>query len=573
VKSVTRQISLSNRACSILLGVRASFAAAACAWILLCLRWFDAATPWRPAWLSNVPTAWLLVAVMACVGWGLARNRLSILAASPPRSVAFLCVALALLFRLPLAWHGAAGYTTADGALSGIVAVHVRDGIDHHVFVPSVPYSGTLKSHVAAVLGTEIDMPRAFTLASVLFYAVYVLAVVHLGFAADPRAALPSGLYAAFAPPFVTHYSLSNDGNYVEVLAFGTWALVLAVTWRSEAERRKLRALVIGLLLGLGFWCHILVVFYAVAIGLTWLAHGWRQALRSAPSLVVGFVLADLPGILWNAGNGWESFRALVPGHSPAGVGPGGPSLASRAAAMITDYVPVLLGYDSGHGDLADLLFRVFSLVAIALAVWALVVLVRRDAGDVVRLLLVFLACNVGIMLLALRYVPGNPRYLLFSMSALPVLLALGLCRRPVLLALLIGGGALGSIVQSFGPIEQDGRWRDFVARLEVERVHFCFTDFYIATRINFLSEERVTCSSKLGPTRTEYFPEYRARVEGAPEAALVATDHANAEKLGRRLDRLGVAYRRVELMKPVLCPARKVDPSELFPEQSFAMR
>ena len=33
-----------------------------------------------------------------------------------------------------------------------------------------------------------------------------------------------------------------------------------------------------------------------------------------------------------------------------------------------------------------------------------------------------------------------------------------------------------------------------------------CYTDFYLATKINFASGESVTCSAKLGPTTTEYF-------------------------------------------------------------------
>ena len=75
-----------------------------------------------------------------------------------------------------------------------------------------------------------------------------------------------------------------------------------------------------------------------------------------------------------------------------------------------------------------------------------------------------------------------------------------------------------------------------------------CYTDFYLATKINFLSGERVACSAKLGPTTTEYFFEYRAAVDAAPEAALVAVNPTAAEKLERRLERLGVTYERRDL-------------------------
>ena len=96
------------------------------------------------------------------------------------RRVGWLVMALAILFRLPMAWQGAAGYVTADGALSGIVALHVRDGREHVVFVPHVPYSGSLKAHLTAPLAAVIDPARAFALVSVLFYAAFVAAVYRL---------------------------------------------------------------------------------------------------------------------------------------------------------------------------------------------------------------------------------------------------------------------------------------------------------------------------------------------------------------------------------------------------------
>jgi hypothetical protein len=111
------------------------------------------------------------------------------------------------------------------------------------------------------------------------------------------------------------------------------------------------------------------------------------------------------------------------------------------------------------------------------------------------------------------------------------------------------------------------------VAELDAAGVRWCYTDFYLATKINFLSGERVVCSAKLGPTTTEYFFDYRATVDEAPAAALIAVNPTAAEKLERRLERLGVTYQRHDLMKPVVIPSRKVDPSEIFPEREFPLR
>jgi hypothetical protein len=91
---------------------------------------------------------------------------------------------------------------------------------------------------------------------------------------------------------------------------------------------------------------------------------------------------------------------------------------------------------------------------------------------------------------------------------------------------------------------------------------------------VNFFSQERVVCTGKLGPTMTEYFFEYRDKVEAAPEAALVPVNKTAARRLEERLTELGVSYERAELMKPVLYGlSRKVDPEELFPGRDFPRR
>ena len=77
--------------------------------------------------------------------------------------------------------------------------------------------------------------------------------------------------------------------------------------------------------------------------------------------------------------------------------------------------------------------------------------------------------------------------------------------------------GRRGSFAQVPPTLRQDAGWRQFVADMEREGVRFCYTDFFLATRVNFLSRERIVCSAKLGPTTTEYFFEYRERVERRP--------------------------------------------------------
>jgi hypothetical protein len=560
-------------------------AAAAVLWVLLCVRWFDPAAAWRPAALEALPP--LILALPAAVlGLAWLRARWAVLAGAPLGTAAgglVLVLILAFFFRLPIVTHGAAAAVTPDGALSGIVALHVRDGLERLVFVPHVPYSGSLKSHLTAPLAAAVDPARAFALVSVLFYLGYVSGLYRLALlVAGPRTAVLAGLYAAFGPPFLTRYSVSNDGNYVEVLALGTGALWLAARWTTEKEHRRLLALAVGLLLGLAFWCHILAVIYLAAVGAVFVLAGRLRSVSSLAVLAMGWTLGYFPGLLWNGANDWLSFHYLLPGAARAGetgLSALVADLGEKAWAMLVDGWPVLLGYDSGYGPALDGLLRGVGWFGVVAAVVATAVAVRRWARErswPVAVLLFFLAVNMAIALLALPHVPGIPRYLLFLMSVLPILLAeaFGTGWRRVILFALIAAGAMASFAQVPATLRKDARWRGFVADLQAEGVRWCYTDFHLATRINFVSEETVVCTAKLGPVTTEYFFAYREEVEKAPEAAFVAVNRTSAGRLGEKLEGLGVEYERRDFMKPVLLRlSRKVDPEELFPHREFPWR
>jgi hypothetical protein len=566
-------------------------AGAALLWALLCLRWFDVAAPWRPAVLAAVPPLALAGLLLAATAFWL-RGRLGSLRGASLSGAAKglgLVLALAFFFRLPVVVGGAGAAVTADGALSGIVALHALDGSEHLVFVPQVPYSGSLKSHIAAGLALVLEPVRAFALASVLFYLAYVAGLVRLALlVSGTRAALVAGLYAAFSPAFVTRYSLSNDGNYVEVLAFGTWALWLVARATLEAGERSRLALAAGLLLGLGFWCHILAVVYALPLALALVAVGRLSSWRALAAFASGFGLGYGPGWLWNLANGWDSFHYLLPGAARSvGTGDAGElsvaGLGSRLWLLLTDHAPVLMGYDTGYAAAIDRPLHALGWLGVLAALVATAAAARRgwrERSWPLAVLLLFGATNVAVVLVALPHVPGNPRYLLFLMSILPVFLADAFARsgarpwRLALLGVLIAMGALASLAQVPPTLAQDARWRGFVSELERAGVRYCYSDFFLATRINFLSSERVVCSAKLGPFTTEYFFSYRERVERATEAALIPVNQTAAARLERRLGELGVTYERRDLVKPVLLRlSRKVDPEELFPGREFPIR
>jgi len=304
-----------------------------------------------------------------------------------------------------------------------------------------------------------------------------------------------------------------------------------------------------------------------------------RAAVGSLPALAWGWALGNAPGLFWNLANRGESFLYLLPGGPKVGGEEAGPGFGAHLLGFATDHLPVLLGSDTGYGASVDLGLRLlgwFGVALVAFAFWQAAGRAWRDRDPTDVALVVFSAVNLGVALLALPYLPGNARYELFLIAPAAVLLARAFAPGPTgraLLLVLIAGGALGSLAQLPGAVRADERWRGFVADLAAANVRFCYTDFYLATKINFLSGERTLCTAKLGPTTTEYFFDYRRVVEQAPEAALVAVNGTAARKLEERLAGLGVPFRRLDLMKPVLIPSRKVDPEELFPGREFPLR
>ncbi len=561
-------------------------AGAAVLWLAWCVRFFDAGAAWRPAALAGLPSWALLGPCLFLLAlWLLARW--PALAGTPlPRPLLgglLVLTALAVFARLPFVTHGAAVVMTPDGVVYGNVALRMLEGTEYPVFVPSQPYGGILKSILALPLVVVMDPARAFALYSVLVYALFVAGLYRLtAWLFGGRAAVVAGLYAVFPPVFLNRFSLSNDGTYVELLALGTWALWLAARWTQERENRAVLALVVGVLLGLGFWLHLVAVIHLAAVGLVLAVHGGRRALRSLGALAAGLGLGAAPALLWNAANGWQTFEYFLPGQArDADAAAHGllAGLGEKARLLVTGDLPILMGYDQGYGPALDRLFVVVGWLGVAAATVALVrvgVLAVRQRSAPLALLLLFVAVNVALVLVAVRHVPGNPRYLITLMSVLPAFLAatFGTGWRRLVLAGLVSVSALANLSQLPETMRRDGRWRAFVERLEDEGVRYCYSDFHLATRITFLSQQEIICCSKLGPYTTQFIFDYRRRVEAAPEAAFVTVNRTAGRRLGERLDRIGVGYERLDLMKPVLLRLdRKVDPEELFPGREFPWR
>jgi hypothetical protein len=530
--------------------------------------WFDHDLGGRPPSFVPALSATILVVSLGFLAWlkGFPRpfddkkdNRL----------VSFF-VGMAILTRLPFL-AGAYGLFSSDAAVQGVMALHIYEGRHHPVFLYRWSYVGSLKAHITALITWMSHEPvLSFAFAAILMYgafagASYVLARQILG---RKESALAVS-YVLFAPGFLTAWGMHNEGNYIDVLAFGTAMLVLGCRLLVESEGRLRRAFWLGLLGGLAFWAHILATYYLIAALAVIVMADWSR--RILPRLAIffgGFLLGDLPGILWNASHSWLSFRWWALDQNVEG------DRVSRAAEqfkeVLTTSFAVLAGWwPSDHPPWPGGFWRPVLLIVFPAAVVVFVIRFRRALHALARrrltpeaFLLFFALIVVGTFAQSsFGWMTEDPRYLLFLYSVVPIFLAsaLGtLTRRSkltsILIAALLGYVNLhGSGVYWSRAAQSDGVNREFVAEVEDLGLRYGHTDYYISYKYNFLSHGRLVLTSALGPSQTEWYMPYREEVAQADRVALIPRSFRFARRIGRRLDARGITYARADLLYPVL--------------------
>jgi hypothetical protein len=281
------------------------------------------------------------------------------------RSAAAILVAVlaaATLVRLP-ALAAPAGLISSDSAVAGIIAQELRAGErPPPIYAPGFPYEGTLKPHLTALLARLVPAagtPLLYAIASHLLYLVWCAAVTLLAYrAAGGVAAAGAGLFMAVSPRFLAAFSLNNVGQYPDVNALGTMALLLLT--------RQPDLLACGFFLGLAAWQQLVAVYFVTAVALAAL---FTPHLRRPVSLVagvVGFAGGSYPMWIWNARHGWATFDFFRRGgKNPADRLAG---LPDRLEAVVTVSFPKMFGLTDL--DVPRVLAAAIGLILPVLVVW-----------------------------------------------------------------------------------------------------------------------------------------------------------------------------------------------------------
>jgi hypothetical protein len=465
---------------------------------------------------------------------------------------------LATLVRWP-ALRAPGSLVSSDSAVAGIIAQELRRGhLPAPIYAPGFPYEGTLKPHLTALLGLALPAagtPLLYVLASHLFYLLWVYAVMRLARGVGGTvAALGAGLFMAVSPRFLTAFSLNNVGQYPEVNALGTLALVLLTPGTG--------LLLPGFVLGLALWQQLLALYFIITAVLAALVTPALRRPRLLLDGLSGFIAGAYPVFIWNAANAWATLDW---------VGKGGKRPMDRLTGLpeqlertFTVSFPKLFGLTDARVSpgVATWVGLAFAGLVLGMA-WMNRREMREKRGQSSALLALGLfVVVVGTFAVSKFSHRGaqRPRYLMpvYTASAMAVGWGLAaLSRRSKAAAAVAALGIVGLNGVGLVPWlrarahaqERDRTFLDTLARLGVRTG---YAGFWIGPKYTFLSDGGVILSGELGPD-VSWVHQGQAHVvrTTGPDALVVDPDLAPA--LEARLRSLGSTFERTESIGQVV--------------------
>jgi 4-amino-4-deoxy-L-arabinose transferase-like glycosyltransferase len=482
--------------------------------------------------------------------------------------------AAALALRLALILSGVVAFDS-DEAVVGLMARHILQGA-RPTFFYGQAYMGSLDAWlvagVFALLGSSVAAIRIVQSALFLAHVALTYALARR-WSGDETVALLSALLMALPPVLLTLYTTVSLGGYGEILLLGD--LLLWVGWKL-ASKRKLSAgwwALWGVLAGLGFWTLGLVVVILLPLVAFLLqrhrARAWRGFLVAAAAFVIG----SAPWWVYSAQHGWQVWRTL---YDPAGaLDPMAPILPLRLRALGLALIglPGLVGLRlPWSAEWLSVLCVPPVIAFYSLAAWrALRAAIQRAWGGAYRLLWGVVACFVAVFVLSRFGSDPTGRYLLplytpLALFAAAALAALGRRTRwgatglaGLLLAFHLWGtwqGAMSAegLTAQYNPQFQYTNRHDdeLIAFLEENGGTRGYTNYWIAFKIAFLSDERVILASalphKLNMRLTgehNRYPPYKDQVANAEGVAYVTGNQPELDAVLREgFAARAIAYR-----------------------------
>ncbi len=432
-------------------------------------------------------------------------------------------------------YRSALGDTNSDEAIFGLM---VRAAAHGHpdVFQWGSPYGGTqeilLSVPVTWVVGSSGLL--AIRIVPILIDVATAFLVWRVGrrTIGEPRALVAAALFWVW-PARVLDILLHGPGFYASNVFYT--ALILLLVLRAEEQPTAVRAAVLGLVLGLAFW-QTSQVFPIALAAVVWLVWRVPRILRKAWVAALAAVAGALPVLVWNIEHHLSSL------HLNAGTSF---TYAHRLRLLLSPVLPEFLGLRLYY----SLTWVVPTLLGLAiyLALFLLFAYGGYRAWGTRTFLLYFVAATFPFLcaISPKENLTNDPRYAVVVAPVLALLVAQ--LARSVAAAVAIL--ALGVVVTSVSLHGAD-RWikhagtrvtgfpptprsiAPLISTLEQLHVNRVFTNYWIAYRLDYDSDERIVAVENgfdgLAASRGDIVPTYDPRVRYRPyDRAVRAGPHA----------------------------------------------
>lgn len=482
-------------------------------------------------------------------------------------------IGLGLLVRLFLLYKTNA-VIDGDEAIVGLMAKHIVEGKPWPTFYYGQNYMGSFEAILAAGLFRVFGI-SGFALKLVpLIFSLLVIVLVY--FTArritDQFGAAVAAILVAVGPSALVLWSTMARGGFIELVVLGSIGLLFSLVFiQSTAPPRISQLLLLGLILGLGWWVNNQMMFYLVVIAavlaVTWFSRfgGW-QTLGYGFTVFVSFAIGGLPFWLYNffGKEKFATFKELLDGPAPDHS-----TWFDHFRGLFSEALPILFGARRFWSDtdiIPGLSFLAYSVYVVVFALY-LSRVIRSDSKSSSRsedLLILGFVAAVVIIFSASKFgwLTKAPRYLLPLYSVLFVIVGAGVSEirkrwgakaGTVVFGLflsinLISNYAFGVAVPGQPIVFRQERvatdHRELYRWLAANNYTHIWTNYWIGYRVAFETNEAVTFT-RFGSPRTLRIPRYELLGREFEEFRVFVLVPGEAQLLSRTLAEMGYRFRR----------------------------
>jgi len=411
------------------------------------------------------------------------------------------------------------GVLDSDVAVVGLMGRHLLHNHELHVFFWGQAYGGIQEAMAAAAVFVFLGSTAfALKLSTALLSGIVAVLVWRVGRATvgEPAATVGGLLFWVWPAGFVW-WSVKPGSTYWTALALALAGVLILLRIRRGEADSPWWFLLFGAVVGFGWWANPQVVYVLAPAGV-YAASALIRSWRRLPFALAGFVAGAGPWIAFNVRHNWASLD--FPSHPSQGN-----SYLDHLRGFFKVLLPMALGVREPfsrawfHPPIGQIL------LVVAVLAFALVLLRRPSRLRLPLLMALMFPFLLSISQLA-SYV-DQPRYALFILPALALLIGTAIARPKVWVVGLAGAIALTAwginglnkprVAAAYAPdVTVPANDHDLLTLLKDRGVRYAYGDYWLAYRVSYETRERVIVS----PTYSVRYQPYARKVRAHPEAA-----------------------------------------------------